>query len=853
MNTVLDFQEIKKEDVMTAGGKGANLGEMTAAGITVPGGFVVTADAYKAFIKENHLEEMFRKELTEAGKDEAKLLDAAKKFRHAISKGKLPEEVEKAVREKYAQLGEQARVAVRSSATAEDLPDASFAGQQETYLNVRGAEAVLTQIRNCYASLWGNRAVCYRSNQGYDQLSVALAVVIQKMVESEKAGVLFTVNPINRNPDEMQINASYGLGESVVSGKVTADSYLCDKQGKVKSCQIGSKETQIIYADTQGTAAPANAQCTPDDVITSDAQKTPGDTAATKEVAVSEKMQKARCLNDEEIAALCAEAVRIEKHYGCPMDIEWAIAGGSVYILQARAITTLHTDNAEEQKIIAGYLEGMQITGKARANMAFQLEKMPFAYRPLDYDYIIKINRQKANIFRENGIILTSDPRIDDDGIQTLPTSRIKINGGIFKLFGTLKLLKNFAVCTEKCRTFLAEYEDEIGKMRQIDFEQKNIKECGEFLSYTLNLIGRLAYDRFKYALFPSFIARDMEKAVQKVDKSYTKFDLFWGLNNKTSEVTRDIAELAGKIKEDKALAADLLQGANYQTLYKKYPEMQSAFDSFLQKNGYKSDYNCYCVDARTLLENPDRLLHILQPLVATTETASVEKEQDFGKLMEQLKAIYGSKYPALKERIEDFRYFHVVREETQYLWETVFYYVRKCLERTNMLLLSDTDYEHGVANLFAEELIAACERGSLSESDKEKIERRNSKHPLAQKVWDVSKLLVFDADGDVLKGVSGSTGTAIGKVCIIHGPEEFYKMQKGDVLVCQLTDPEWTPLFNLASAVVADTGSSLSHAAIVAREYGIPAVLGVGFATTRFKDGDTIKVDGDKGEVSGC
>lgn len=853
MNTVLDFQEIKKEDVMTAGGKGANLGEMTAAGITVPGGFVVTADAYKAFIKENHLEEMFRKELTEAGNDEAKLLDAAKKFRHAISEGKLPEEVEKAVREKYAQLGEQARVAVRSSATAEDLPDASFAGQQETYLNVRGAEAVLTQIRNCYASLWGNRAVCYRSNQGYDQLSVALAVVIQKMVESEKAGVLFTVNPINRNPDEMQINASYGLGESVVSGKVTADSYLCDKQGKVKSCQIGSKETQIIYADTQGTAAPANAQCTPDDVITSDAQKTTGDAADTKEVAVSEKMQKARCLNDEEIAVLCAEAVRIEKHYGCPMDIEWAIAGGSVYILQARAITTLHTDNAEEQKIIAGYLEGMQITGKARANMAFQLEKMPFAYRPLDYDYIIKINRQKAKIFQENGIILTSDPRIDDDGIQTLPTSRIKINGGIFKLFGTLKLLKNFAVCTEKCRTFLAEYEDEIGKMRQIDFEQKNIKECGEFLSYTLNLIGRLAYDRFKYALFPSFIARDMEKAVQKVDKSYTKFDLFWGLNNKTSEVTRDIAELAGKIKEDKALAADLLQGANYQTLYKKYPEMQSAFDSFLQKNGYKSDYNCYCVDARTLLENPDRLLHILQPLVATTETASGEKEQDFGKLMEQLKAIYGSKYPALKERIEDFRYFHVVREETQYLWETVFYYVRKCLERTNMLLLSDTDYEHGVANLFAEELIAACERGSLSESDKEKIERRNSKHPLAQKVWDASKLLVFDADGDVLKGVSGSTGTAIGKVCIIHGPEEFYKMQKGDVLVCQLTDPEWTPLFNLASAVVADTGSSLSHAAIVAREYGIPAVLGVGFATTRFKDGDTIKVDGDKGEVSGC
>lgn len=228
-------------------------------------------------------------------------------------------------------------------------------------------------------------------------------------------------------------------------------------------------------------------------------------------------------------------------------------------------------------------------------------------------------------------------------------------------------------------------------------------------------------------------------------------------------------------------------------------------------------------------------------------------EEKDFGKLMEQLKIVYGSQYPALEKKIKHFRYFHVVREESQYLWETLFYYVRQCLRRTNTLLLSDTDYESGVANLFAEELTEACKRGYLSEADKEKITRRNEKHPLSQKVWDASKLLVFDSKGDVLKGVSGSAGVAVGKVCVIHGPEEFYKMQKGDVLVCQLTDPEWTPLFGLASAVVADTGSALSHAAIVAREYGIPAVLGVGFATTKFKDGDTIRVDGDKGEVSNC
>lgn len=228
-------------------------------------------------------------------------------------------------------------------------------------------------------------------------------------------------------------------------------------------------------------------------------------------------------------------------------------------------------------------------------------------------------------------------------------------------------------------------------------------------------------------------------------------------------------------------------------------------------------------------------------------------QEKDFGRLLEQLQTAYGSKYPTLEKKIEHFRYFHVVREESQYLWETLFCYVRKCLKRANVLLLSDTDYESGVANLFADELVQACKRGSLSESDAEKIRRRNEKHPLAQKVWDASKLLVFDSKGDVLKGVSGSAGVAVGNVCVIHGPEEFYKMHKGDVLVCQLTDPEWTPLFGLASAVVADTGSALSHAAIVAREYGIPAVLGVGFATARFGDGDTVRVDGDKGEVSGC
>ena len=205
-----------------------------------------------------------------------------------------------------------------------------------------------------------------------------------------------------------------------------------------------------------------------------------------------------------------------------------------------------------------------------------------------------------------------------------------------------------------------------------------------------------------------------------------------------------------------------------------------------------------------------------------------------------------------IEKQIEYFRYFHVVREESQYIWETLFYYVRQCVKRINYILLGSEDYEVGIANLFHKELLEVMNRGSLNESDKRKINRRNEKFPLAIKVWDASKLLIFETNGDVLKGVSGSAGIAAGKVCIINSPKEFYKMQKGDILVCHLTDPEWTPLFKLASAVVADTGAALSHAAIVAREFNIPAVLGVGFATTKYKDGDMIQVDGNKGVVRG-
>lgn len=823
---VLDFNQISKNDVNVAGGKGANLGEMTKCGIVVPGGFVVTAKAYRLFIEENNMKADFSAKLEQTQNDETKLLAAAEHFRAAIKNAALPPALEKEIREKFAALDAE-RVAVRSSATAEDLPDASFAGQQETYLNVRGIDEVLAQIKECYASLWGNRAVCYRQNQGYDQLSVALAVVVQQMVESEKAGVLFTANPVSGSKDEIQINASWGLGESVVSGKVTADSFVCSKDGKVKSSVCGSKKTQIVYADD-------------------------GTKNGTKEIAVEEAAQKKLCLSEAEIAELCAEGVKIEKHYGFPMDIEWAIKGSKVYILQARAITTLgtETENSEEQALIQKYIEGTKVKGPQKKNMAFQLEKMPYAYRPLDYDFIMQINHQKAVIFSENGLELSSDPQFDDDGIMTLPKSSVKINSKIFKIFKTLKNIKDFDWCEKHCRELMPKHETEIAQIKKLDFSTMTIAECGDFIKHAFQLTADISYDRFMYAVFPGVVGGGLSKVIKKINPKYTTYDFYWGLDNKTSVVTKDVAKLAENLGKIDGVKDAICSGKKYDDICKQFPETVPLFNDFLEKNGYKSDFNCYCIIARTFIEEPDRLLNILRPLLANEDAAVSENTKDFGALMEQIKAIYGSDFLALEKKINQYRYFHVVREETQYLWETLFCFVRRCLERANELLLGSSDYEHGIANLSYKELIATCAHGTLSESDQEKITRRNSKHPLAEKVWAASKLLVFDSNGETLKGISGSTGVAVGPARIIRSPAEFYKMQKGDVLVCELTDPEWTPLFKLASAVVADTGSELSHAAIVAREFGLPAVLGTGFATQRFSDGQTIRVDGDKGEA---
>jgi len=320
MPDVLWLEEIRKEDIAAVGGKGASLGEMSSLGLPVPGGFVVTSRAFRNFLVGTGLERTLFSELENLNVDDNKALEqAAQKARAAVMKAKMPESLKKRVREAYRKLdGGNMVVAVRSSATAEDLPDASFAGQQETYLNIRGEKNLLEAVHRCWASLYGARAVYYRAKQGFDDRSVNIAVVVQQLINAEKAGVMFTSHPVTGEPLTI-IEGSWGLGESVVSGSVSPDKYVFDQRtGKVIDRLIAKKTIEIVSDGEHGTR--------------------------TQDVAPDR--QELAVLTDDEVTRLAAYGKVAETHYGVPQDVEWGIVGNTLYILQSRPITTIRSISA---------------------------------------------------------------------------------------------------------------------------------------------------------------------------------------------------------------------------------------------------------------------------------------------------------------------------------------------------------------------------------------------------------------------------------------------------------------------------------------------------------------------------
>ncbi len=329
------FKEINKESLPVAGGKGANLGEMVNAGLPVPPGFVVSAQAYFDFLDKTGLRDEIRRQLEGLDvEDSQKLRQASDNIKNAITSASMPSDIRADIIKAYNELcgvsfvpsaAQEILVAVRSSATAEDLPAASFAGQQATFLNVKGGEEVVKAVQRCWASLFEARAIYYRTEQKFDHFRVGIAVPVQKMVQSDASGVMFSVDPVTNDPNRVVVEAGFGLGEAIVSGAITPDRYAVDKRSmKIISKEINRQEKMIVRG--------------------------PGG-VGSQEVDVPEEMQESQKISDDVIIQLARHAKAIEEHYQFPQDMEWAVEGKNVFIVQSRAITTLRRRVAPVKKL----------------------------------------------------------------------------------------------------------------------------------------------------------------------------------------------------------------------------------------------------------------------------------------------------------------------------------------------------------------------------------------------------------------------------------------------------------------------------------------------------------------------
>ncbi len=332
MKNIYWFNELNKSSLPVAGGKGANLGEMFNVGMPIPEGFVVSAETYMAFIKATGIDGIIAKATENLDvQDTSKLQEVSAYLKETISNAKVPNDVRADVIRAYNQLcgaemptkQQEVFVAVRSSATAEDLPEASFAGQQATFLNIKGQDNVVKAVKDCWASLFEARAIYYRGEQNFSNLKVAIAVVVQRMVQSDKSGIMFSVDPVSQDPNMLVIEAGFGLGEAVVSGSITPDMYIIDKRSmKIVQKTINKQEMLITRVGEED-----------------------------QELKVEEELQEVQKLNEEEINALAKHGVNIENHYQSPQDMEWAIEGKKVYIVQSRAITTLKKKGQQKEAV----------------------------------------------------------------------------------------------------------------------------------------------------------------------------------------------------------------------------------------------------------------------------------------------------------------------------------------------------------------------------------------------------------------------------------------------------------------------------------------------------------------------
>ncbi|MFC2014002.1 PEP/pyruvate-binding domain-containing protein [Chloroflexota bacterium] len=821
---IMKLGELSRGDSDCAGAKAASLGELYRVGFTVPDGFVLTTDAFKRFLLSNNI--------------------SADSSPEAVAASVIPADIANALLAAANELGYVA-LAVRSSGVAEDLPDASFAGQYETVLNVRGKDALLSAVRHCWSSAFNERVLAYRKAQGQGKIT-GMAVLVQCLVLADAAGVAFTANPVTGKRDEAIVNAVRGLGERLVSGQVSPDEWMV--KGDRVTCQSASEDA----------------------------------------------------INADQARAVAKLARRVEAHYGLPQDIEWAYAGGELFLLQARPITALPDESEAHIPMPLAPPPGFWYRSIHR----------PEPIMPMDRSICQEaFNNATRQLCDELGLLIEAIelreiggwvynrqvPIVGKEG-STLQASLLVIQDRMKKCIEAIRSDRVGHIM----RLWYGEWKPSliarIAELRDIDLHGLTDSALDEHIGALVSFFRESSV--YHHRLFSvgvplatlAFACRDMlgwEDA--------ETMELLSGLSEKSNEPTHRLAELVQMAVERPTVRTFLEKGdyTNADRLGKVDPEFATAFGAYQHEFGYRSLQMTFCEP--TLAEKPALILglirdQLVQSFDLTATRAALDEKRTAA--LDKARAALTVQPAEHKERFEralaGAELAFPVREDNHFYTQSVpFGLVRYgLLELGNRLTkrsqIADCD------DVFFLEIDEAREALRVGNNNWALVARRKAEYAWAKAhpgpvtygrkpgpyssfasfpaevrfmmnavIWYIERTLAGNVLGKVqpkadsrISGIAGSAGRYTGPVRVIMSESEFGKIQAGDVLVCPITFPAWSVLFPSVGALITDTGGILSHPAIIAREYGVPAVVSTGNATSFLRDGQIVTVDGSAGVI---
>ncbi|MEJ3744966.1 rifamycin-inactivating phosphotransferase [Actinomycetes bacterium KLBMP 9797] len=856
---VLDLQEVGETQVAVVGGKGAHLGDLSRIdGIRVPAGFCVTTDAFRRIMAEAPSIDGQLDRLSRLNPDDREAIRAlSAEIRQALEGIAIPHDLTAAVTGALARLGEHAAYAVRSSATAEDLPTASFAGQQDTYLNVVGPAAILQHVSRCWASLFTERAVTYRQRNGIDHRTVHMAVVVQRMVFPQAAGILFTADPVTGNRKVATVDASFGLGEALVSGLVNPDVFTV-RDGEVVAKSVAAKQLAIH-------ALPAGG---------------------TRTLPIDPQRQEQPALTDAQVLRLVRLGRRIEAHFGRPQDIEWCLVDDGFQIVQSRPITTLFPipesgDRKNHVYLSVGHQQMMTDAMKP-LGLSFWQMTTPAPMAEAGGRLFVDVTQRLASPASRDGLLELvgrSDPLTGDalrtilerDGfIRTLPDEDPPgpLAGG-----SPAPIETDPAIVTE----LIARSQASIAASAR-DIRTKSGVALLDFIQADLQELRRILFDRQSHQVFMSA----MEAAWWLNDQLHAWLGeknaadtLTQSVpHNVTSEMGLALLDVADVIRPHPDVVAFLQHVADEDFLDELATlaggrEARDAIEAWLEKYGMR------CVGEIDITrprwsERPATLVPVILGNIKNFEPGAAARRFEQGRqeawakeqeLLERLRALPDGerKSEEAKRMIDRVRTFIGYREYPKYgMVSRYFVYKQALLEEAERLVRAHVlRDEEDIFYLTFQELHDVVRTNRV---DDQLIDRRKDAFRSYQAL---TPPRVLTSDGEALSGayrradvpagalvgLPVSAGVIEGRARVILDMAQA-DLEPGDILVTAYTDPSWTPLFVAIAGLVTEVGGLMTHGAVIAREYALPAVVGVLDATRLIPDGQRIRVHGTDGYI---